>query len=338
MNPQQMNLRQINRQQGFSLIELLLSIALGSILMFGVIEIYANSKQTYRHQDALSRLQENARYALDILVKDIRRSGYIGCANLSNVTPNIVASSPTITAYIPTSAFTGNQSTAAQAWTPSLPTNVTSVADNTDAITVMNAGSCSASLLADMASTTADVAIATANSCGFDQNDVVIVSDCTKADVFRISNTPGATGLLSHSALSSSYAIADAAEVLSFSSKSYFIRNDGSSGIPSLFVLDNTQATSGNNPVALIEGVENMQLLYGIDSDNDGTPEVYNNANSVADWSQVVTARLTLLMRTIDNVDAGAFTFNVGGTNVTYNDGALRKTFIATVQLRNRGL
>jgi type IV pilus assembly protein PilW len=325
-------------QRGLSLIELMISMTLSIILTFGAVQIYVSSKQTYRSQDAMSRMQENARYALDIVVKDIRSSGYVGCGNLTTVTPNVVTASPTINAYSATTAFTGNQNTGAQVWSPVLAAGVSLVVDDTDVFTVQNAGRCSTTLAADMAAIDSNVTIATANSCGFSQNDVILISDCNKADLFRITNAPAATGLLSHADLSDFYLTSAATQVMSVNSSTYFIRNDATSGIPSLYALDNTQAAGGNNPLALIEGVENMQVQYGIDTNNDGAPEQYSDANAVTDWTQVVSARITLLMRTMEAVDAAAYTFSAGGTTKTYDDGIMRKEFVATVKLRNKGL
>jgi len=64
---------------GFSLVELLIAMALSAILLVGVVSIYANSKQTYNVQEGQSRLQENARFAMDRLSKEISSAGYMGC-------------------------------------------------------------------------------------------------------------------------------------------------------------------------------------------------------------------------------------------------------------------
>ena len=70
-------------QRGLTLIELLISMALGVVLTLGISEIYINSKQTYRMQDGLARMQESARFALGFISKDIRHTGYIGCGNIT---------------------------------------------------------------------------------------------------------------------------------------------------------------------------------------------------------------------------------------------------------------
>lgn len=337
------NVQNRQRQQGLSLLELMISLTLGIFLIFGVIEVFVNSKQTYRGQDALSRLQENARFALDTLVSDIRGAGYIGCGKLKETTVNIATSTPTITPYSIDEVFIGYQSIAEQAWIPALPAALTTaftgltIADNTDIISVQTAGTCTTPLTVDMASLS-DAPKVTANSCGFNQNDIVMVSDCNSVDIFR-SNTSDSTGELSTNgvSLSKSYKTSDATEILSLKSITYFIANDGN--IPSLFMFNNNQAVvAGSNPIALIEGVENMQIQYGIDTDDDGVPNEYSNASATTAWDQVVSARLSLLMRTIDAINADPFTLDVGGTNKIYPAGPMRKLFETTVQIRNRSL
>ncbi|MGH1373243.1 MAG: PilW family protein [Cellvibrionaceae bacterium] len=325
-------------QAGLTLVELLIAMTLGIILTYGVTEIYINSKQTYRSQDGLARMQESARFALDFIARDIRSSGYVGCSNIKTITPSVVTTTPSIAAYSLTNVLNGHHNLGSQSWTPSLPTGVNSVVDDTDVITATGGGQCSTPLTADMAAVSDGLSMATANECGFSQNDVAIVANCSSADIFRITNAPGSSGQLSHADLAVAYTTSAASEVLTYSSNTYFIRNDATSGLPSLFVLDNTQNAGGSNPIALIEGVENMQIQYGIDTNADNVPEIYANASGTINWSQVVSTRITLLMRSIEETNAPSYTFTAGGTTKTYAAGPMRKEFVSTVQIRNRGL
>lgn len=65
-----------NRQSGLSLVELMIGIALGLLLTGAALSMLIVSKETYRTTNTLSRVQENARYALDTLAKSIRLAGY----------------------------------------------------------------------------------------------------------------------------------------------------------------------------------------------------------------------------------------------------------------------
>jgi len=68
-------------QKGLTLIELMIAMALGLFLITGVLTIFVNTKQTYIDQDATSQLQENARFALEMIGREIRMAGYTGCSN-----------------------------------------------------------------------------------------------------------------------------------------------------------------------------------------------------------------------------------------------------------------
>ena len=50
-----------------------------------------------------------------------------------------------------------------------------------------------------------------------------------------------------------------------------------------------------------MEGVESMEILYGVDTDGDDAANYYVTADAVADWAQVVSVRVSLLVATIDN-------------------------------------
>ncbi len=60
------------RARGLSLIEMMVTLVIGSFLMIGVIAIFSQSRSTYRTNDAVGRLQENVRFALDTIQPDIR--------------------------------------------------------------------------------------------------------------------------------------------------------------------------------------------------------------------------------------------------------------------------
>lgn len=60
-----------------SLIEIMIALVISLFLIAGVIQLFIGSKQTYRSQDALSRIQENGRLAMESMATDIRMAGYV---------------------------------------------------------------------------------------------------------------------------------------------------------------------------------------------------------------------------------------------------------------------
>lgn len=69
--------------RGFSLLELLVSMALGAFLLAGLLTIYSSNKKTYQLEESLARLQENGRLAIHFLNHDVRMAGYVGCPLIS---------------------------------------------------------------------------------------------------------------------------------------------------------------------------------------------------------------------------------------------------------------
>lgn len=63
-------------QSGLTLVEILVALVISLFLIAGVIQLFIGTKQTYRFHDAVSRLQENGRLALDTMSMDIRMAGY----------------------------------------------------------------------------------------------------------------------------------------------------------------------------------------------------------------------------------------------------------------------
>jgi len=85
----------LNPQSGLSLVELMIALTLGTLLMLGVVEIFSGTKATYNMQDGLSRVQENGRVALDLLSRDARLAGVIGCTGTTGVSPRSGSLAPT---------------------------------------------------------------------------------------------------------------------------------------------------------------------------------------------------------------------------------------------------
>lgn len=67
-----------NKQRGFSLIELMIALVLGLFIIGGVLSVFIGSSQTFNANEALSRVQENGRFAIELIAEDIRNSGYTG--------------------------------------------------------------------------------------------------------------------------------------------------------------------------------------------------------------------------------------------------------------------
>lgn len=67
------------RARGFSLVELLLALAMGLVLVLGGGQVAINSRATHASQQAAMLLQDDARFVLGKMIQDIRQAGMFGC-------------------------------------------------------------------------------------------------------------------------------------------------------------------------------------------------------------------------------------------------------------------
>lgn len=341
MNPRY----RFHRQAGVGLVEIMVAVTLSLILMAGLIHVYTGNKQTYRIQESLSRLQENGRFALDFITRDLRSAGFLGCAGTSTKTINGLNGAATFTwnfaSPIGGSEWTGGT------WLPLPDPTINSPTPlSGDVLTIRRSLGNPVQVVAHPGTNPAgSAAIAVAPGHDLQPADVVMVTDCTDAAIFNITGITanGTNDDIVHAAgagppdnasqaLGKDYTTAGA--IVKLMTSTYYVAN-GASGRPALFRQDGAAAAQ-----ELVEGVEDMQVLYGIDTDNNRTPNQYMTANNVTNWGNVVSAEVRLLLQTLDdNLAPQAnqqYTFN-GVTSVS-PDLRLRRTFTNTISIRNRTL
>jgi type IV pilus assembly protein PilW len=136
----------------------------------------------------------------------------------------------------------------------------------------------------------------------------------------------------------------------------YFIanNNDAGDGIPTL-----KRAELGANGsfaiVPLVEGIENLQVEYGLDTDGDSVPDAASadpgayagcaaDPCYIANWLNVMTARIHLLSRSIDaspgHNDSKRYALGpqADGSQLVvgpFNDGFKRHVYTMTIRMNN---
>jgi len=65
--------------RGFGLIEMLIALALGLIIVLGVVQTFLAAKNTYVSQNTSAAMQEDARFVLSKMIQEIRMVGMFGC-------------------------------------------------------------------------------------------------------------------------------------------------------------------------------------------------------------------------------------------------------------------
>ena len=339
-----------HRSAGVSLIEVMVAIVIGLFLLGGVTQVYLVSKQTYRFQEDLARLQESGRFALEILSKDLRMAGYIGCTTAAAFA-NAIAGAPGDWRFDFSHAIYGYDN-----GPTGFPSEFqTDAHSGTDALVVMRGDSEQSYLVKTQASATAAIELATAHNLA--QGDTVLVTDCTQSALFRKSGTSTsdvehATGTNCDARLGGTYDCDDVstainysygpdARVMGTSIKAYYVGDSEQPNVPALF-RERLLASGGTQAEELVQGVENMQVLYGVDTDAtpDGVANQYKAAGTVTstEWPNVVSVRIALLMRSANEVASSPQTYWYQDASHTPGDRYLRREFATTVRLRNRGL
>jgi len=204
-------------------------------------------------------------------------------------------------------------------------------------ITLQSTRGSGISLSGNMAADNANIQI-TSNPDGLVANDLILISDCSNADLFRATSVSnGATVTIAHANSSNttnrlSKAYQSDAQILSFDSHSYFVAQDAA-GEPGLYQY----SLNSNSASLLTEGIENLQFMLAEDNDGDQQPDGYVDATAVVDWEAVIGVRVGLLLRSSNGVASEARSFSFDGAEAnTGNDMRLRKAFWSYAALRNR--
>jgi len=307
--------------RGLSLVELMVAMTIGLILTAAVGYVYLGSRQTFRSLDDFSRIQENYRYAMDQIGVDVRQAGYSGCVNVASIDPvaptNIPLQPPT---HPLGQAIRGH--TSAAGW----PAPLNYIA-GTNVLQVTAAMGQGASLTAPMPGAGGAIPI-NGNPAGFATNDPLVISDCRSADTFTAGVVDATPTVTPAAALTKIYSTG--AEVYSLVDTFYYIGTNPA-GNRSLYRIQN-----GAPAEELVENVEDMVLRFGVDTNNNFAIDTYVDAAGVANWRQVLSARVNLVFLSNNNVATGAQPYVVEGVTTTPGDTRLRQVATATYGLRNR--
>jgi type IV pilus assembly protein PilW len=241
------------RQAGFSLIELMVALAIGLIVSLAVMMGYLGAAQSQRGQTDVTRMQETARFTFDLFGRESRHAAFRN---------NVVYSASTGTQTFGTS--TGSDTFLAgtnDASSPTLPDGSTpTVINNGDVITFRYYG---------MDGATAGTADGTILNCMGTGIKYGQINEDTLYIALDTSNT-----------------------------------TNSSAGEPTLYCASRQKtsgawASSTGSPIALIPGVESMQILYGEDTDSDGIVNHYVKADALSssDFTKVVAIMVSVVVR-----------------------------------------
>lgn len=328
-----MNLRR--SQSGLSLIELMVSMTLGLIVLSGVLVVFVNSSAARNEVERTSRQIENGRYAAELLTDDLRMAGFYG--EYAPTALDIAATTPAM----PTNPC----SLTAADWATWMPLHIqgfdatsfsssdcplTNYVSGTDVLVVRRARTCIAGSTNCDAADTAGMPYLQVTRCVDQGTSPYVLGVQGTATFDRQARTCLTTAL---------------ADKRHYYVRVYFVATDN--GVPTLkrAELTSSGGTTQFQVLPLVEGIENLQFLYGVDTNNDGAPDEYvANPGISGRWGNVVTVQFHVLARNLDQsttyTDTKTYTLgkDSSGSAIAvgpFNDKYRRHVYTGLVRLAN---
>ena len=332
--------------QGISMVELMIAMVLGLIVLAGLASIFANSSAARSEMERSSRQIENGRFAMELISDDLRMAGFYGELNVRSVTATAALQDP---CSVDPVVWARALSVGIQGYDNGVGAPTCMPGDlkpGTDILVVRRAGTCEAG---------AAGCDAAANGLPYVQ-----VSKCSPENVGGLgTSTPYKIGIrggtvVGQQIVAGIIPLANfnlhlrnctaTAGIRRYYVRIYYISTDNGNGvaIPTLKRLD-LRPTAGSPDwvvTPLVEGIEELNIEYGMDTNADGAPDFYNTdpntftnagacatCNPYSNWFNVVTARVSLLARNIDPspnyTDTKTYTIgrNAAGADVTVTPG-----------------
>lgn len=351
-------------QRGLSLIELMIAITLGLVILSALAVIFANSSRSRTEMEKSNRQIENGRYAAQLLANNLRMAGYLAEFDPSLMSTDALAAPPdpcaTATAdlinALPLHVQGVNDATSA-----TKPSCVSDLKDGSDILVVRRTSSCIVGSTGCTAFQNGaphfQTSLCTPSIGGYELAVPVEAGNNAgyATHYFTLDTSVGAFTKHKNNCTT-------VADVYRYHVHIYFVANNNQAGdgIPT---LKRAELGAGVfSIVPLVEGIETMQVDYGIDSDNDGiannytqNPSAYASCSGndcVKNWRNVMSVRVNLLARNTETSvghndsrtyalgfkdDGSVITAGVGtGHDITLdNSGYKRHVFTETVRLAN---
>lgn len=345
-------------QAGVTLIELLVSMAIGLIILVAIGYVYLTTTQVIRSLESSARMQENVRYAFEVLTHDVRMAGFLGCASSQQTS---VVNSGTLW-YL--NVFNRPVQGYAEGATP--PTGVANVLRG-DLLSVLQAENAT-EYIVESYDSSAGLFELTADH-NLVSGQILLANDCSNSALFQLNGvaTGRNVGLVAGATISpgncqialggggdcsapvaNSYNYLQGTRLYPLRAHTYYIRNNLDNE-PSLYrqVL---QADATTLAEEVIDGIENMSITYAVDTSGvaDGRVDQYiaasdidalvPGANANERWKRVLGIRVSLIAvsTAAQQVATAPQPITFDGAEIVPTDRRLRKVFTTTIAIRNR--
>ncbi|MBU2178494.1 MAG: prepilin-type N-terminal cleavage/methylation domain-containing protein [Gammaproteobacteria bacterium] len=293
-----MQLQRHQFRRGFTLIELMVSMLLGTFLIGGVIGVYIANSRTNQVNEQMGQVQQASQVSFQLLSRDVQHAGYAGCANIiSTRVVNVLNPQPWWANWV------GGVQGFENAAIPDFTAGAIPPLANTDGLHLMYGRGVSSSVVAHNAVAVPPLVI-NQNLGGIVANDILLGCDSRMAVIFKATAVAGNNishgvggaapanstlnfGVAPDGSLFQQNMSNDAGSVMPLESVGWFVGTQG--GINSLFRVALVAGVAQIEEV--VQNVQDLQLQYLVQGGND-----YIDANLVVDWGAVMSIRATLTL------------------------------------------
>ena len=327
-----------NRQQGFTLIEIILSLSVGLVLFAGIMSVFVGMRTTTQETNSLGTLQENGRFALSVLTEDLMRQNFRG--DLFGQ----LDSSTTTGVGLPAFPIAGdcigeglNNATFPQNVNASFKTlwGITVSAGNPNPVNCINDARVNSDIILLKRVFTDPLPPQADGTPSNPADDRYWLNASSERGVFF----PG------------TLAVPDInmSRLWEYQHHVYYVRDEaqGADTVPVL--MQGTLSNGGASLITfqpLIEGIEVIHFMYGVDSDDDGVVNAYISAREMSDNNYWNTSEVTVKAVKVyvlardqlpDNDYDNTNTYLLGDLEVVPDDNYRRLLLVSTVTLHNSG-
>jgi type IV pilus assembly protein PilW len=295
------------RQRGLSIVELMIAMTVALVVLGTVAVVFGGTSRNRASLERSARLIENAQYAMDVLRDEITQAGYYDTLTTSTVTwrvPDLCATAMTDLGWSVPGTLP-----------PAVPASIT---DAPVAIAGVRPADATPACIPDRKPGTAMLVVRYVGPAATAKDKLsgapyVQLSKCA-SDIANVQNL----GVISSKPADftvHNIDCASLADIKQYVVRTYYVASCDRCGIDTIPTLKRAELASnaignviGNaiivTPVA--EGVENLQIEYGIDANNDGTPDRYLDfvdpalGAAYGEWANVMAVRLYVLVRSTD--------------------------------------
>lgn len=322
------------RQSGLSLVELMISITIGLVLLAGITTLIVQQSNTRTELDKSSRQIENGRYAMQILADDIRHAGFYGqFADLPAAPAALPDPCTTTLANLILAMPLPIQGYNAPAAVPAPLSACLADADHVAGTDILVIRRADTGEEIDLDEAVAGQAYLQTTPAAYIMG---IGPDPTPAapTVYTLKKKNAVTAEELRKYHVHIYFVSPCSQPTGGGANCTGSTDDNGRPIPTLkrLELSVVGGATAFSVVPLVEGIENFQLDYGVDTTNDGSPDSYVTAPaSTTDWANVMAVKVNLLARNNDPTtgyqDSKTYNLGVAGTAGPFNDAYKRHAY-----------